>query len=61
MSMSISMSRPEYDVQIRQSEDRINCLLEQDFVKKDQFVINVASMPIKEKGMTNLMKLSYVK
>lgn len=38
------------------------CILkEQDFVKKDQLVINVASMPIKEKGMTNMMKLSYVK
>lgn len=36
-------------------------LKEHGFVKKDQLVINVASMPIKEKGMTNMMKLSYVK
>ncbi len=29
-------------------------------VKKGQLVINIASMPMKEKGMTNMMKLSYV-
>jgi pyruvate kinase len=36
-------------------------LKEQQFVESNQLVINVASMPIKEKGMTNMMKLSYVK
>ena len=29
-------------------------------LKKGQLVINIASMPMKEKGMTNMMKLSYV-
>ena len=29
-------------------------------LKNNQLVINVASMPIKDKGMTNMMKLSYV-
>ena len=42
-------------------QDTKRILKEQNFVKKDQLVINVASMPIKEKGMTNMMKLSYVK
>lgn len=42
-------------------QDTKQILKEQEFVKKDQMVINVASMPIKEKGMTNMMKLSYVK
>lgn len=30
-------------------------------IKKGDLVLNVASMPIKEKGMTNMMRLSYVK
>jgi pyruvate kinase len=30
-------------------------------LKKDDLVLNVASMPIKEKGMTNMMRLSYLK
>ena len=42
-------------------QDTKRILKEQKFVEKDQLVINVASMPIKEKGMTNMMKLSYVK
>ena len=42
-------------------QDTKRILKEQNFVDQDQLVINVASMPIKEKGMTNMMKLSYVK
>jgi pyruvate kinase len=30
------------------------------FVKPDDLVINIASMPMKEKGRTNMMKLSYI-
>lgn len=30
------------------------------FVKNDDLVINIASMPMKEKGRTNMMKLSYI-
>ena len=41
-------------------QDTKQILNKQGFVKKNQLVINVASMPIKEKGMTNMMKLSYV-
>ena len=29
-------------------------------VKPDDLVINIASMPMKEKGRTNMMKLSYI-
>ncbi|MGZ3931507.1 MAG: pyruvate kinase alpha/beta domain-containing protein, partial [Bacteroidia bacterium] len=29
-------------------------------VKDDDLVINIASMPMKEKGRTNMMKLSYI-
>ncbi len=30
------------------------------FVKPDDLVINIASMPLKEKGRTNMLKLSYI-
>ena len=33
---------------------------ERGFVKDDDLVINIASMPMKEKGRTNMMKLSYI-
>jgi pyruvate kinase len=36
-------------------------LKENGKVSEGDIVVNVASMPIKEKGMTNMMKLSYVK
>ena len=42
-------------------QDTKKILKDQGFVEKEQLVINIASMPIKEKGMTNMMKLSYVK
>jgi len=42
-------------------QDTKQILRDQGFVEKEQLVINIASMPIKEKGMTNMMKLSYVK
>lgn len=30
------------------------------FVKEDDLVVNIASMPMKERGRTNMMKLSYI-
>lgn len=30
------------------------------FVKNDDLIVNIASMPMKEKGRTNMMKLSYI-
>ncbi len=33
---------------------------EQGFVKNDDLVINIASMPMKERGRTNMLKLSYI-
>jgi len=30
------------------------------FVKSDDLIVNIASMPMKEKGRTNMMKLSYI-
>lgn len=36
-------------------------LKEQGLLEKNDLVLNVASMPIKEKGMTNMMRLSYLK
>lgn len=33
---------------------------EQGFVKTDDLVINIASMPMKERGRTNMLKLSYI-
>ena len=32
----------------------------QGFVKVDDLVVNIASMPMKERGRTNMMKLSYI-
>jgi len=33
---------------------------DQGFVKVDDLVVNIASMPMKERGRTNMMKLSYI-
>jgi pyruvate kinase len=35
-------------------------LKEANLVRQDDLVINIASMPMKEKGRTNMMKLSYI-
>ncbi len=40
--------------------DLKNYIKELGLVKSDDLVINIASMPMKEKGRTNMMKLSYV-
>lgn len=46
------------------TDDTINDLKvyikEGGFVKADELVINLASMPMKEKGRTNMLKLSYI-
>ena len=41
--------------------DTKRILKEQGLLEKRDLVLNVASMPIKEKGMTNMMRLSYLK
>ena len=33
---------------------------DEHLVRQDDLVINIASMPMKEKGRTNMMKLSYI-
>lgn len=40
--------------------DSIEILKQNGFVKKDDYVINIASMPIEQKGTTNMLKLSLV-
>jgi pyruvate kinase len=35
-------------------------LKKEGYVKEQDLVINIASMPITEKGQTNMMKLSYI-
>ena len=35
-------------------------LKEHGLVKNDQMVINIASMPMQEKGRANMLKLSYI-
>ncbi len=40
--------------------DTKQILKKEGFLKPKDLVLNVASMPIKEKGMTNMMRLSYV-
>lgn len=41
--------------------DTKRILKEEGYLKSKDLVLNVASMPIKEKGMTNMMRLSYLK
>lgn len=41
--------------------DTKRILKNQELLKSNDLVLNVASMPIKEKGMTNMMRLSYLK
>lgn len=41
-------------------EDLKAIIKNQGLVKNDDLVINIASMPMKEKGRTNMMKLSYI-
>ncbi|MDC3050248.1 pyruvate kinase, partial [Flavobacteriales bacterium] len=41
--------------------DTKQILKDKGFLKTNDLVVNVASMPIKEKGMTNMMRLSYLK
>ena len=41
--------------------DTKNILKKYKFLKKGEKVINIASMPAKEMGMTNMLKLSKVK
>ena len=42
-------------------EDTQKILKEKTLIKKQDYVVNVASMPLKKKGMTNMVKLSKVK
>ena len=37
-----------------------NIILNKQIVKKKDFVINIGSMPIKDRGMTNMLKLSMI-
>lgn len=41
-------------------DDLKDYIKDRGLVKKDDLVINIASMPMKEKGRTNMMKLSYI-
>jgi pyruvate kinase len=41
-------------------DDLKDIIKSKDLVKNDDLVINIASMPMKEKGRTNMMKLSYI-
>jgi pyruvate kinase len=41
-------------------KDLHKLLIRQKFIKKGDTVINIGSMPIKEKGMTNMLKLNTV-
>ena len=42
-------------------EETQQILIEEKIIKQGDFVINIASMPIKEKGMTNMLKLEKIK
>jgi len=42
-------------------EETQNILITEKIIKRDDFVVNIASMPIKAKGMTNMLKLEKVK
>ena len=42
-------------------EETQQILIEEKIIKQGDFVVNIASMPIKEKGMTNMLKLEKIK
>ena len=42
-------------------EETKQILKKQRLIKKGDFVVNLASMPAKDKGMTNMMKISKLK
>ena len=56
---SIKLNTIEYD-HARANKQVIDLMVEWGAVKKGDFVINIASMPITEKGMTNMLKLSLI-
>ena len=41
-------------------EETQSILKDSKIIVRDDFVINIASMPIKEKGMTNMLKLGKI-
>ena len=41
--------------------NKIEILKSEKIIKAGDFVINIASMPIKKKGMTNMLKLEKIK
>ena len=50
----------KYDSTDQTIDDLKRIIKEYGLVKDDDLVINIASMPMKEKGRTNMMKLSYI-
>ena len=50
----------KYESTDRTMEDLKDFLKREGFVKADDLVINTASMPLKEKGRTNMLRLSHV-
>jgi pyruvate kinase len=51
----------KYESTDKTMEDLKKILKGKGFVKADDLVINTASMPLKEKGRTNMLRLSLVK
>ncbi len=43
---------------VRAQHDQKNLLRQRKFVEKGDLVVNIASTPIAEKGMSNMLKLS---
>ena len=41
-------------------DDLKKIIKDEGMVRTDDLVINIASMPMKEKGRTNMLKLSYI-
>jgi pyruvate kinase len=41
-------------------EDCISILVEKGLLKKGELAINIASIPMEERGPSNMLKLSYV-
>ncbi len=51
----------KFDSTDKTIEETQKILIDTKIIKSGDFVINIASMPIKEKGMTNMLKLEKVK
>ena len=58
---SIDVDKKLYKKDIDASIAHVKMLKKQKYLRKGDLVVNIASMPAREKGTTNMMKISKIK